>query len=604
MHPIPIADARLLPNESVASISGVALTGSDFTDGGGCLADETAGIAALLSLGAFARGDHVLLTGSIGDRYAQRTMRSSAAEMTVLGAGADPTPVAIETGAIGEATECELVKLSASIVSSPSSLTSGIAFDVDDGSGSVRVLVAPGAGIDTGEWVRGMHLALIGVAGQRDSSGTDVAGYRVMPRDAGDILELVPPSTPSPSPSASPKSTPTPQPGSPTPSRSVSPRPSGSPSTTPRPSAPIPPVIEIRKARALASGSAVHVRGIVTLGSGIVDGTTAVIQDASGAIALRLGDKTGRVRRGVLLDVVGVRSTKAGMLTIRVDQPPRVVDSVAEPAALVVATGRAGEQLEARLLLARGAVTSTPVRSTAGNVAFTIDDGSGPLRVTLFSASGTSRTALVRGAFAEIRGVLGQETTGQQPERGYRLWPRDAADVKVYVAAAASAGSGGESAITRSVESAGSGTDAAGESGLPRLGDAVVGAVSSTGKTGARSGDASGAAGRAIGLGAAAAERDVASADSAAGPGAATGELAGSRALERLAARSLGSRYASALLLTALVLSVLLGVLAWRTGALGRLRLLVQRLAAGEPVATSAMASPPGHVGHDAVRRR
>jgi len=271
VHPIPIADARLLPDGSVASISGVALTGSDFTDGGGCLADETAGIAVLPSMGAFARGDQVLITGSIGDRYAQRTMRSSAAEMTVLGAGSDPTPCPTDTGAIGDATECELVELSASIVSAPTSLSSGIAFDVDDGSGSVRVLVALGTGIDTAGWVRGAHLSLIGVAGQRDSSGTDIAGYRVMPRDTGDILELMPPTTPSPSPSASPSSTPTPEPGSPTPSSSPSQRTSGSPSATPSPSASIPPVIEIRQARGLATGAVVHVRGVVTVGSGLVD---------------------------------------------------------------------------------------------------------------------------------------------------------------------------------------------------------------------------------------------------------------------------------------------------------------------------------------------
>jgi len=595
VHPMPIAEARLLPDDSVASISGVALTGSDFTDGGGCLADETAGIAVLLSSGAFTRGDQVLVSGSIGDRYAQRTLWSSAAEVSVLGAGGDPTPVAVATSAVGEAIECELVELSASIVSSPTNLTSGIAFDVDDGSGSVRVLVAPGTGIDTADWARGTHLALIGVAGQRDSSGTGIAGYRVMPRDASDILELVPPTTPSPSssptPSASPSSTPTPLPGSPTPAPSASPRPSGSPSATPSPSTSIPPVIEIHQARALSSGSVVHVRGIVTLGSGIVDGTTAVIQDASGAIALRLGDNAGRVRRGVLLDVFGVRSSKAGMLTIRVDQAPMVLGSAPEPAPLIVATGSAGEQLEARLLLARGTVTSTPVRSTAGNVAFTIDDGSGALRVTIYSASGISRTGLVRGAFAEVRGVLGQQTTGQQPERGYRLWPRDGADLKVYAAAAASAGS--EAATeARSVGSADSESGAAGDLRLPRLGDAVLGSSSAKGGAGWSSGDARSEAGRAVGLGAAAARSAIGSGDAAAGEGAPTGALASGGAVERLAARTLGSRYASALLLTALALLVLLGLLVWRTGALGRLRLLVQRAAVDEPLPTSAIASP------------
>jgi len=591
VQPIPIADARLLPDDSVASISGVALTGSDFTDGGGCVTDETAGIAVLLSLGAYARGEQVLVTGSVGDRYAQRTMRSSAADITVAGAGTDPTPVGIATGDIGEATECELVELSANIVSAPTSLTSGIAFDVDDGSGSVRVLVAPGTGIDTAEWVRGAHLALIGVAGQRDSSGTGIAGYRVMPRDADDILELVPPSTPSPSPSPSPSATPTPQPGSPTPVPSASPRPSGSPSATPSPSASIPPLIEIGQARTLATGAVVHVRGIVTMGSGVVDGTMAVIQDASGAIALRLGDKAGRVRRGVLLEVVGVRSTKAGMLTIRVEQPPRVVSSSVEPTALVVATGGAGEQVEARLLLARGTVTSTPVRSTAGNVAFTIDDGSGPLRVTLFSASAISRTGLVRGAFAEVRGVLGQQTTGQQPDRGYRLWPRDGADLRVHVAAAAQEGSGGESTVSRSAEGGASGTSAAGAARIPGLGDALIGSSSSTGETGALSGDASAQAGRAIGLGATRAQSGAAPAETRANASPSTGELA-SGALERTAARSLGSRYASALLLTALSISVLLGVLAWRTGALGRLRLLVQRVVGDDRLPASGAASP------------
>ena len=254
-----------------------------------------------------------------------------------------------------------------------------------------------------------------------------------------------------------------------------------------------------------------------------------MIQDASAAIALRLGDRAGHVRRGALLDVVGVRSTKAGMLTIRVDQPPLVVDTVAEPEALVVTTGGAGEQLEARLVLVRGTVTSTPVRSTAGNVAFTIDDGSGSLRVTLFSASGISRTGLVRGAFAEVRGVLGQQTTGQQPERGYRLWPRDGADLKVYEAAAPGAGSGGESRAARSVDPAGSATGAVGESRLPRLGDAVVGSSSSAG-AGPPSGDAGG--GRVIGLDSSEAAGTGVSSDST-GP---TGELAGGGALERLAA--------------------------------------------------------------------
>src|SRR5205823_1608364 len=162
------------------------------------------------------------------------------------------------------------------------------------------------------------------------------------PRDASDILAVMPPATPSPTPSATPSPTPTA-------SVTLSPTPSAShsPSSTPKPSASTLPLVDIGQARALATGKPVHVRGIVTLGSGIEDASTAVIQDATAAIVLRLGDSAGAVRRGVVLDVVGVRSTKSGMLTIRVDQPPLVIGSGSEPLARAVMTGRGSEDLEA-----------------------------------------------------------------------------------------------------------------------------------------------------------------------------------------------------------------------------------------------------------------
>ena len=179
------------------------------------------------------------------------------------------------------------------------------------------------------------------------------------------------------------------------------------------------------------------------MGDGIVDGPTAVIQDSSAAILLRLGETAGTLRRGTLVDVVGTRSTKSGMLTIRVDRPPTVIGTAAEPAVVGVPTGVAGERLEAQLLIVHGIVTSKPVRSTAGNVAFSVDDGSGPLRVTVFSASGIGTAGLDRGTSVVLRGVLGQQTTGQQPDRGYRLWPRDSADLQVLAATSSAAGTGG-----------------------------------------------------------------------------------------------------------------------------------------------------------------
>ena len=519
-----------------------------------------------------------MVSGSIGDRYAQRTLRSSADEMTIMGAGSEPSPIPTNSGSAGEVTECQLVQLSASVVSSPTSLSSGIAIDVDDGTGAVRVLVGPTTGIDTSGWVRGAHLDLVGVASQRDSSGTGVQGYRVMPRDTADILEVAPPPTPSPTSTATPSPTPTASPTLP-PSSSTS----HSASPSPKPSASSPPLIEIRQARALATGKLVHVRGVVTLGTGIVDASTAVIQDASAAIALRLGDKAGSVRRGVLLDVVGVRSTKSGMLTIRVDQPPRVIGSASEPLARAVMTAGGAENLEARLLVVRGTVSSAPVRSTAGNVAFSVDDGSGPMRVTLFSTSRISRAGLVRGADVEVRGVLAQQTTGQQPDRGYRLWPRDGADVQVYAAPVMSAGSGGTAAENADSDTGGIdvglGVAVGAAGGQSRTGP---GSAAARARTDVLREPVLGSAGASAGVGASESPGDQLRAN---GPHEASVEL--------LSAHPLSSRYASVLLLTALALAMLLGVLAWRTGAFGRLRILLSGFGE-EPVTVSPTSATTG----------
>ena len=90
--PISIAEARSLPDGTAVLVEGVALTDGDFTDGGGYLADGSAGIAVLLSDGTFARGQLLRVAGTVDDRYAQRTIRSSAAQITLLGAGQRAAP--------------------------------------------------------------------------------------------------------------------------------------------------------------------------------------------------------------------------------------------------------------------------------------------------------------------------------------------------------------------------------------------------------------------------------------------------------------------------------------------------------------------------------
>ena len=401
-------------------IAGVALSGSAFSDGGGYLDDGSAGIAVLMADGAFERGLQLTVKGTIDDRYAQRTLRSSASDLAIDGVGSEPAPATLGTGAVGESTEGRLVSASGEIQGAATALSGGLAFDLDDGSGAVRVFVATSTAISTEGWTGGARLTLTGVVGQRDSSGTGTAGYRVQPRDPADILQLLPAATPSPAPTATPVATATP---------AASPHPTASP--TPTPSRGSGSVVSVAAARAAATGARLRIRATVTLGSGLLDTGSAVVQDSSAGILIRLGGEAGPLRRGERVELSGTRSTKSGMLTLRVTEPPISRSVGAEPAPVSLQTGSAGEEQEARLIKVRGAITTAPRRSSAGSISFDLDDGSGALRVFVLAGVASEVTVPARGAWVEIVGVLGQETTGALPLRGYRLWPRAAADLRL-----------------------------------------------------------------------------------------------------------------------------------------------------------------------------
>ncbi|HYM51922.1 MAG TPA: hypothetical protein VEW45_00370 [Candidatus Dormibacteraeota bacterium] len=403
---VSVVEARTQPDGSLATTEAVSLTDGTFADGGGYVADDTGGIALLVSDGSFPRGVLLRATGTLDDRFHQRTLRAVVADVTVLATAPDPIPVPATTGTIGEALEGRLVVITGLVASGATALSGGLAFDLDDGSGSTRVVVSSASGVDTGAWERGATITLWGVVGQRDSTGSGVAGYRVQPRDKEDIRLVVPP----------PASSPTPDPSSP----------GASPSAYPSPR-----LVSVASARQAASGERVRVRGVVTLPLGLTEPGSAAIQDASGGILIRLGDDAGSLARGEMVELSGTRSTKAGMLSLRVTAQPVRLGHQAEPSSRRVATGRLGEDQEALLVVTRGALTGKVQSTSAGNRYFEIDDGSGPMRIFLSTRAAVTSAGLVPGAWVEVAGVLGQETTGQQPSRGYRIWPRVAADVRV-----------------------------------------------------------------------------------------------------------------------------------------------------------------------------
>jgi hypothetical protein len=428
---LPIAIARALPDGATATIEGTALSHSDFTDGGGFVADTSGGIAVLVTGATFARGDRLRLSGTIDDRFSQRTLRVEAGGLTLIGAGAEPSAVSVSTGAIGEGVEGTLARVRGAVVGAPSELSTGLAFDLDDGSGPTRMVVATATGIDVTAWEAGTRLDLVGIVGQRDSTGSGTTGYRVHPRATADVLAV----------DAAPSGTP---------------QPSGSGSADPSPSAAPPPgVISIAAVRALPKNARARVRGTVTLAPGVVDPTTAVLQDGSGAIVVRIGEEVGSLSRGETVQVDGVRSTKSGMETLRATATPIRLARVGGPSPRALKTGNAGERDEAMLVVVRGGLVASARRSSTGSVSFELDDGSGPLRVTVGASVGVEHGALAGGTWLEVTGILGQDTTGAQPLRGYRVWPRDAADLRLLATPTdAAAGSGASN-------------DASGDTGAP-----------------------------------------------------------------------------------------------------------------------------------------
>ena len=418
--PLTVAEVRALPDGTSVVVAGTSLTGSDFHDGGGYLADASGGIAVLVEGGSFPRGVELVVGGTVDDRYAQRTIRVDIADLGIRGPSPDPQPPAAETGAVGEALECRLVEIGGVIQGSPTELASGLAFEIDDGSGPVRVLVGPATGIPTADWLPGTSVHLLGIVGQRDSSGTGTDGYRVQPREAADVTHVVPPPTPQPTP---------------TPSASGSPSPTSSPSPTATPSTT--PLVAIADARRAEVGARVRIRAVVTLPSGLVEEGSAVVQDASGAILIRGGSDLGRLRRGQLVDLTGTRSTKSGMVSLRVSTAAIVLGSQGEPAAVRRTTGGVREADEAKLVVVRGLVGDGPRRTSGGGLTFTVNDGSGPFRVFVSPRTAITARNVPAGAWVELRGVVGQQTTGAQPTAGYRLWPRDRADVTVIARATA-----------------------------------------------------------------------------------------------------------------------------------------------------------------------
>jgi hypothetical protein len=445
---IAIADARLLAEGTRITITGTLTTalGALEAGRGGFIQDATAGIALYLDaavVGAWPAGATVSATGTLGSRYGQRTLRIAEADL-IAGEPAElPVPLAIATGAADEGVEGRRVVVAGTVVGATSALADGLGVTIDDGSGQLRTVIGSdalaGRSIGPGE-----KLIVVGPLGQRDSTGTGLAGYRVHATLTGELQVVAPTPSPSlaptPTPTPTPTATPTPQP-TPTPTATPTPKPTASPTPTPQPTA---TVVDPATARLVPVGTRVSVRATVTAETGRL-GTPPLfaIGDAAGGILVRLPDGVPVPARGTLVEVTGKLAAPYGQLEVRPDAAGiRSVGTGTLPEPVEVGPGGLDESLEGRLVTVTGRVAGKPTRSGTAIVLTLERPGQVPIRIMADAGSGLTATSFDVGVTYRVTAIVGQRASRKDALDGYRAWARDTADVERVVTPLASGGVG------------------------------------------------------------------------------------------------------------------------------------------------------------------
>ena len=448
---ISIADARALPDGATVRITGVLTTDLGAIDAArnGFVQDETGGIAIRLDA-AFVTpvpaGTTVTVDGSLGSYFSLRVLNVPTASVAAGPLVALPEPLGSTTGAAAEALEGVSLAVSGSVMEAPTPLADGLGITIDDGTGPLRLVVSDaalaGQSVRTGDVVHA-----VGPLGQRDSSGTGLAGYRLHATLAGELI-VDPPPTPSPSPTPSatpvptvpPVSTPTPTAtstgsiaptASPPATATPAPTPTGSPSATSSPS-PVPSaaVASIAAARTSPIGSRATVSGVVTAPAGRL-GTPALIaiQDGSGAIVIRLPDDVTRPALGARVVVTGSVADPYGQIEIRALTAFRVDGSASLPGPVSIDGASIGDAVESLLVRTEGTVDGRPIKSTSGDLTFVITTAHGPIRIAADASVGLTTAAVVPNDRIRVTGVVGQRASRKGADDGFRIWIRSLADI-------------------------------------------------------------------------------------------------------------------------------------------------------------------------------
>jgi hypothetical protein len=160
-------------------------------------------------------------------------------------------------------------------------------------------------------------------------------------------------------------------------------------------------------------------------------GRTAFVQDATGGIALYLDAVVvDPIAAGTAIHVHGEVDSRYAQRTLRITQGAVMVDgNPGVPPALGTKTGGATELLEGTRLEAQGSVTGA-AEALADGTAFSIDDGSGPVRVVVTPTAVAGRP-VSQGTMVTAVGPLGQRDSSGTGTGGYRLYVTAPGDLQL-----------------------------------------------------------------------------------------------------------------------------------------------------------------------------
>ncbi len=187
---ISIAQARSLQLGTVVTVDGSvtvpsgAFSSSTF-DQGFAIQDHTGGIYVSVAnnLG-FAPRQQVRVTGELADSNGLLVL-INVTNTKAHGSGPKVQPLPVATGAVGEATEGKLVRITGTITQPVfNDLPFGFIIFINDGSGEVHSFVSASTGIDVSGLSPGQTIELTGFSGQFGAS------FEVDPRFQSDIKVL------------------------------------------------------------------------------------------------------------------------------------------------------------------------------------------------------------------------------------------------------------------------------------------------------------------------------------------------------------------------------------------------------------------------------